>query len=199
MEDNKREELNLQKADAEVLDLKVLEEIKDKNIEKPNTTLANMITSLFSNDKILPILLFTLLAKEEKKEVKSYLGDQLKGVLGKAENMLDIMYALDGYAKNRSVSANTYNETEHQEAKSVIEVLEVIRPHVHGKGGKKIDQALMVNDRIHRLKENAKNKKNIINEFENLTDILEILEFNEGYEIREVLNKAKDIIEIMKR
>lgn len=199
MEENNIEERSQESPVEEVLDIKDLEEVNSQSMENDNPDLSNIISNLFSKDKILPILLFTLFAKEEKKGIQSNWSDQLKGVLSKAENILDIMYALDGYTKKQSVFDNVYNEEDGNAQKKVIEVLEVIRPHVRGEGREKIDQALMVNDRIDRLKENSKEKKDVIKNFENITDILEILEFKEGHEIRKVLNKAKDIIDVMKR
>lgn len=199
MKENDMEERSLENTEGEVLDIKDVQEVNSQSVENSNLDLSNMISSLLSKDKILPMLLFTLLAKEEKKGMKSKWPDELKGVLSKAENILDIMYALDGYTKNQSTFDNVYSEEDHNAQKKVIEVLEVIRPHVHGEGREKIDQALMVNDRIDRLKENSKEKKDVIKNFENITDILEILEFKEGHEIRKVLNKAKDIIDVMKR
>ncbi|QEK11285.1 hypothetical protein FQB35_02265 [Crassaminicella thermophila] len=192
MEEINREELNLETTDIEVLDIKDLEQLKDK--EKSSRALSDMISSLLSNDKILSIILFTLLRREEEKAVKPYWGDKLKEVIVKAENILDIMYALNNYAKNQAEFGSQLaakNKT--------MELLEVIRPHVHGRGRQKIDQALAVNDRINRLKENSKKNRNVIQDFENIADILEILELNEGYEMKRFLDKAKRIMEILRK
>ncbi|QZY54343.1 hypothetical protein [Crassaminicella profunda] len=187
MEELNREELSLKESEAEVLDAKDLEELNKKS----NKSLTEMISNLFSNDKILPILLYALINRQEKKTTKAYWGDQLKDVVGKAENVLDILYALDEYTKDEYRADSTYTQNR------PIELLEVIRPHVHGSGRQKIDQALAVNDRVSQLQENT--GKNIIETFENITDILEILEIKKGSEMKRTLNKAKAIIEIMRR
>ncbi|MCT4605009.1 MAG: hypothetical protein N4A64_02745 [Marinisporobacter sp.] len=187
MEEVNREELTIKDLEMEDLDVKELEQIEKTS----NKGLSEMITSLLSNDKILPILLYALINNQEKKKTKYYLGDQLNNIVEKAENVLDVLYALDEYTKEEYEYNGTYKQGQ------PMELLEVIRPHVHGNGRQKIDQALEVNNCMNRLKKN--NGNDLLEAFDNITNILEILEIKKGSDMRKTLNKAKAIIEIMKR
>ncbi|MCT4619818.1 MAG: hypothetical protein N4A62_10575 [Marinisporobacter sp.] len=187
MEEVNREELTIKDSEMEVLDAKELEHVEKTS----NKGLSEIITSLLSNDKILPILLYALINNQEKKTTKAYWGDQLNNIVEKAENVLDVLYALDEYTKEEHQDNITYRQGQ------PMELLEVIRPHVHGNGREKIDQALAVNDCVSRLKGNSGN--DMIEAFDNITNILEILEIKKGSDMRKTLNKAKAIIEIMRR
>ncbi|QXM05149.1 hypothetical protein [Crassaminicella indica] len=186
MEEVNREELILKDSEMELIDTNALEHIEKKS----NKSLSVMLEKLLRNDKILPILFYAWINRQEKKSIEPYWTDQLKNIVEKAENLLEVLYALDDYTKDEERYNGTYKQNK------PVELLEVIRPHVYGISRQKIDQAIAVNDCLSRLKEN---KGDLIEVFENITDILEILEIKKGTDMKKTLNKAKEIIQIMKR
>ncbi|WP_129599738.1 hypothetical protein [Anaerophilus nitritogenes] len=143
-------------------------------------------------EDIIPIVLFGFLTKQEKETGNTNLSKELKTGLEKAENIVNLLYDLHDYVGED----DTYLALEMIKSRP-FEVLQVIRPHIHGKGRHKIDQALAVHDQINRLQKNS--SQNTIEKFEQVTNILEILEIEKGHEIKKMLNKTKHIMNILKQ
>lgn len=223
MEDRNLEERNIDEQDAkeldmkeqeiEVLNLEDLKDIKDRQTKTNNHVVANMLSTLFRGDMLLPLFLFALWNKEGKaqtntddihrtaqivKGVRPYMGEQIKEVLGKAESILDVLYALNRYANREYKLDGSYAQSYSNIPDKHIKILEAVRPHVRGRSREKIEKVLTVNDRINRLKQSTGEKRNMLEDIENVTDILEIIQADKGYEIKKMLNKVKTIMAIMR-
>ncbi|WP_053955750.1 hypothetical protein [Inediibacterium massiliense] len=143
-------------------------------------------------EDFIPIALFALLAKEEKENGNINLSKELKIGLQKAENIVNLLYDLHDYVGED----DTYLALEMIKSRP-FEVLQVIRPHIQGKGKHKIDQALAVHDQMNRLQKNS--SQNPIEKFEQVTNILEILEIEQGHELKQMIQKTKHIMNILRQ
>ncbi|AOT71348.1 hypothetical protein [Geosporobacter ferrireducens] len=163
------------------------------------------------NNILIPLLLFMLLNREGMgklssdeiyrmtallKSVKPYFSQPHREALSRTENVVDIVHGLSRYANNEYVKEDVYIQTVQE--KNPIKLLETVRPHMRGKSRENIDKALILNDRINRLKNRTAHPQKIIEDLESITDIMEILQLEKGRELKQVLFKAKKMIEIFK-
>ncbi|WZL72447.1 hypothetical protein QBE52_15475 [Clostridiaceae bacterium 35-E11] len=223
MEDRNLEEQNIDEQDTKVLDrenqdvevlnLEDLKNVKDTPSKMNHPVVANMLSNLLSSEMLLPLFLFTLWNKGGRakantddihrtaqivKGVRPYMGEQINETLGKAESLLDVLYALNRYANHEYKQNESYAQSYRSVPDKHIKILEAVRPHVRGKSKEKIEKVLTVNDRISRIKQNTGEKRNMLQDIENVTDILEILQVEKGHEIKKMLNKVKTIMAIMR-
>ncbi len=163
---------------------------------------------------IIPIALYALLNQngqvkaesedivrtaEIVKSVKPYFQNRPRELLAKAESILDILQAFNRYTQKEYI-AEAYNTQEVKEIPNKpIKVLEAVKPHLKGESKDKVEKLLVLNDRMNRLKESSGEKRNLIEDAENIMDILEVLQYEKGQEIRELLNKTKEVMKIVNR
>ena len=162
------------------------------------------------NNILIPLLLFMLLNKGKTgklsseeiyritsllKSVKPYFGQQHREALSKTENVVDIVHGLSRYANSEYAKEDVYIQTVQE--KTPIKLLETVRPHMKGKSRESIDKALVLNDRIHRLKNRTSDPRKVMEDLESITDIMEILQLEKGRELKQVLFKAKQMMQIL--
>ncbi|HHY90073.1 MAG TPA: hypothetical protein GX503_00260 [Clostridiales bacterium] len=163
---------------------------------------------------LLPIALYTLFYRNGQgklktdemvrttqivKSVKPYFKSKPREVLAKTESILEIFNALNRYLKGEyKIEKNSEFDAQSVSNKPV-KILEAVRPHLKGEGKERIEKMLLLNDRINRLKNSSGGKRNLIEDAENITDILETLQHEKGREIRELINKTKEIMKIIYR
>ncbi|MFZ5968548.1 MAG: hypothetical protein ACOYVK_15445 [Bacillota bacterium] len=180
-------------------------------VVKSQNPLSNIFSNIMSNQMILPFFLFMLMSKgagsinseelfrygEMLRTVQPYFKDKPNETLGKTENVLDIMHAFNRLTKGEYKEAKNYRSYADVPDKH-IRILENIRPYMKGKSRDSIEKVLTLNDRVNRLR-NRMGKKSFIEDFEDLTDILEILKRDKGYEVRSMLDKVKEMMDILGR
>ncbi|SHJ72826.1 hypothetical protein SAMN02745975_02730 [Geosporobacter subterraneus DSM 17957] len=162
------------------------------------------------NNIIIPLLLFMLLNREGMgklsseeiyrmsallKSVKPYFNQPHREALSKTENVVDIIHGLSKYANNEYAKEEVYTQT--VQDRNPIKLLETIRPHMRGKSRESIDKALILNDRVNRLKNRTSHPRKVMEDLESITDIMEILQIEKGREIKDALFKAKKMMEIL--
>jgi len=185
-----------------------------KNNKRVNTNLKEVFSNLLTNENLLPILLLGLLSKsgqisggtediarsaEMLRMAKPYFKENHKEALSKTESILDAMYSLNRLTKGEYKKDDSYRRSYQDVQDKPIKILQAVRPHMKGKSRETIDRVLTVDDRIKKLKDKSRPKRDILEDFENVTDILEALQRDKGSEVKSVLNKAKKMIEIMRQ
>ncbi len=133
------------------------------------------------------------------KSVKPYFQNKPREVLAKAESILEIFNAFNRYMQGEyKIEKNSDFDTQSVSNKP-IKILEAVRPHLKGEGKERVEKMLLLTDRLNRLKNSPGGKRNLIEDAENITDILEVLQHEKGSEMRELLNKTKEIMKIINR
>lgn len=189
-----------------------MNEITHYKDETEKTNLKTIFDSFLNNENLLPIFLLGLLIKsghlngntdeiastaEMLRMSKPYFKSTHKDALSKTENILDALYSLNKLAKGEYKMDDSYMKSYNDVKDKPVKILQAVRPHIKGKSRETIDRVLTVEDRVKRLK-NKDRQKNILEDFDNMTDILEMIQGNKGKEVRNVITKAKQMIEIMK-
>ncbi|MDF2547276.1 MAG: hypothetical protein K0R93_2174 [Anaerosolibacter sp.] len=184
----------------------------ETEVKKNNNPLANMLSGLISGNMLLPMMLFFLLNKEGfqkfnsediyntaaiMKTAQPYFKDQHRQMLGKAENVLDILHAVNRLQNGEYASANRYTKSYHNVPDKPIKMMEAVRPYMKGKSRESIDKVLTLNERVNRLKNRSPGNVNIMEDIENMAGILEIISADKGYEVRDVLNKVHKMMAVL--
>lgn len=185
---------------------------KDETNKKQTLDIKALFSNVLSNETFLPILLLGLLSKSghlsgESQDIarssnmlkmtKPYFNKNHKDALSITESILDAMYSLNKLTKGEYKNEDSYVRSYENVKDKPIRILQAVQPHMKGKSRETIDKVLTVEDRIKRLKDKNR-QKNILEDFEHMTDILEMIQKDKGGEVRNVLTKAKQMIEIMK-
>ncbi len=186
---------------------------KGETNKKTAPDLKALFSNLLSNENFLPILMLGLLGKAgnlggETNDIarsadmlrmsKPYFNNTHKDALSKTENILDALYSLNKLAKGEYKNDESYMRSYNEVTDKPVKILQAVRPHMKGKSRETVDRVLTVEDRVKRLKDKNR-QKNILEDFESMTDILEMIQKDKGGEVRNVLTKAKQMIEIMKQ
>ena len=181
--------------------------------KKSGPDLKAMFSNILTNENLLPILLIGLLTKsgqisgstddiarssEMLKMAKPYFKETHKDALSKTENILDALYSINKLTKGEYRGDESYRKSYDDVQDKPIKILQAVRPHMKGRSRDTIEKVLTVEDRIKRLKDKNK-EKNILEDFESMTDILEVLQKDKGSEVRNVITKAKQMINIMRQ
>ena len=176
--------------------------------------MANMLSSLMSSEMILPLLMFALLNREgifksdtedlyRKAEIlrvaKPYFNGKPKEMLGKTENIMDILYSVNRFMNGDYKKESPYEKSYHNVKDKPIRIMEAVRPYLKGQSKESIEKVLTLNDRIRRLQAHATDKGRMIENFEYLTDILEILNIDRSTEMKSALHKVKTMMDILKK
>ena len=186
-----------------------------KNITRAGTIdLKSVISNIMTNENLLPVLLLGLLSKsgqisgstediarsaEMLRMAKPYFQNNHKEALSKTENILEALYSINKLTKGEYRNDDSYRRSFYDVQDKHVGILKAVRPHIKGKGRETIERVLTVDDRIKKLKNASRSHRNILEDIENLTDILEVIQKDKGSEVRDVLNKAKMMIEIMRQ
>lgn len=184
-----------------------LEELRleEKKAKKSNNVVATVVAELASIDVLIPFVLYTILnvgdekgsSKKKnvnKKNAQTYLVENIKTLVDRGQNLVGIVDSMNKYVEVKKQQVQELGKDNVSTDK--VEVLEVIRPYVQGKGREKIDKAIYANEKINSLKVRA--NKDMLTDFQDMTEILALIQSDTGGQVKEALIKLKNIMEILK-
>ncbi|MEW9124452.1 MAG: hypothetical protein AB2421_17200 [Thermotaleaceae bacterium] len=167
---------------------------------------------MLQNNILLPLLLFMMVNREGKvklssdelyrinsllKAVKPYFNPQHRLALTKTENIVDVVHGLSRYNNNDYGHEDLYTAQIAEEERNPIRLLEAVRPYIRGKGGEHIDKVLLLNDRVHRLRNRTAHPQKVMEDIESVTDILEILQVEKGIEFKKAFQTARQMMAML--
>ncbi|PAB58250.1 hypothetical protein [Anaeromicrobium sediminis] len=182
-------------------------ELEEEIGKKQNNVVANVVGELASMDVILPLVVYAVLNKDDiigkknkksskkDKKTQAYLVENMSTIVDRGQNIVGMIDSVNKYMERKQQEATALGMEKASNDK--VEILEVVRPYVKGKGRNKIDRAIAANEKIKKLK--SREEKDILSNVQDVTDILALVQSDTGDQVNEALRKVRDIMDILRR
>ncbi|MCT4593123.1 MAG: hypothetical protein N4A57_02455 [Anaeromicrobium sp.] len=199
--------IDVDENELDELELDELELEEEAVSKKQNNVVANVIGELATMDVILPLVVYVLLNKDgiigtkdkrnskKDKKAQAYLVENMRTIVDRGQNIVGMIDSVNKYMERKQDEVTILGKENVPNDK--VEILEVVRPYVKGKGRKKIDKAIAANEKIKKLK--SREEKDILSNVQDMTDILALVQSDTGDQVNDALRKVRDIMDILRR